>query len=259
MLTSDSIQVWRIRLDFSADSSPTQLLPRLDAWRAMLSAEEQRRAGAFRAEEDRRQYIAAHAALRILLGSVLECAPSSIDFAGEGGSKPSLSSAGLPDPAGPGLRFNLSHTRRAALVALSIDREVGVDIEWERPMEDLYGMARSVMSQEELGRWRGLKPKSQLHAFYEVWTRKESYLKAIGLGLFRDLQEVTVPVSTKMKERQPDGSWRVRDSSGEGDWTVRDVAVWEGYSASVCWAGRIPSRSSHTISISWRWKSDEAR
>jgi 4'-phosphopantetheinyl transferase len=137
------------------------------------------------------------------------------------------------------LRFNLSHTRGAALIGVTQGRELGVDIEWQRPMDDLEAMARSVMSEEELELWKALEAGARFRAFYRVWTRKESYLKAIGLGLFRRLQEVTVPVSADSLDYDAEDTSRsqglIQDQGGKGVWQVKDVAVWEGYSASICW------------------------
>ena len=73
-------------------------------------------------------------------------------------------------------------------------------------------------------------------AFYRVWTRKEAYLKAIGLGLYRLLQDVTVPVSVERIAGASQGR-PVRDLAGKGTWRVADVEVESGYSAAVCWEG----------------------
>ena len=134
----------------------------------------------------------------------------------------------------PDVRFNLSHTSGAALVGVVLSREVGIDIEWLRPMEDLDAMARSITSGEELDQWESLDAASRFDAFYRVWTRKESYLKAIGLGLYRSLQDVTVPV---LLDDSSGTLWEVRDRAGEGHWSGRDIPVEEGYSASICWEG----------------------
>lgn len=137
----------------------------------------------------------------------------------------------------PDLRFNLSHTRGAALIGIGVGLELGIDIEWHRPMNDLDALARSVMSDTEMEQWLILKPEDRTRAFYHLWTRKEAYLKAIGLGLYRDLQEVTVPVSPDCLDDVPGRVYLVRDRAGKGRWNVRDIQVPEGYSASLCCEG----------------------
>ncbi len=245
MINRDSVDVWRVRLDAMAALPAGERAERLASWRSMLSAKEQRRAGAFIALEHEQAYVAAHAALRFVLGMYLGVSPSLVDIGSSDGSKPTLASTedmgandrDLVEKVLPDLRFNLSHTWGAVLIGVAIGREVGVDIEWQRPMEDLEGIARSVMSDEELSLWHELEPENRLRAFYHVWTRKESYLKAIGLGLYRSLQDVTVPVSADALEDAQGYSRRVLDRSGEGIWSVLDVPAWAGYSASVCWEG----------------------
>jgi 4'-phosphopantetheinyl transferase len=243
MIDRDTIHVWRVQLDAMTTLPGDEQAARLESWRAMLSAEEQRRAGAFLALEHRQDYVAAHAALRFVLGMYLGVSPSLLDIGASGGTKPTLAvTAGVGskdrdfwEKEWPDLRFNLSHTRGAVLIGIAIGRELGVDIEWQRPLDDLEGMARSVMSNEELLQWNALEPENRTRAFYRVWTRKESYLKAIGLGLFRNLQDVTVPVSADALEDAQRDSRRVLDRSGEGAWSVLDIPAWAGYSASVCW------------------------
>ena len=249
MIDRDSIHVWRVRLDAMAALPAHERAARLESWRAMLSSEERRRAEAFLVLEHGQAYVAAHAVLRFVLGMYLGVSPASVDIGPSDGTKPTLATAGkgandrdFVEKEWPDLRFNLSHTRGAVLIGIAIGRELGVDIEWQRPIEDLEGMARSVMSDGELLRWDALEPENRMRAFYHVWTRKESYLKAIGLGLYRSLQDVTVPVSADALEDAQEDSRLVLDRSGMGMWSVLDVLAWAGYSASVCWEGvELPS------------------
>lgn len=244
MIDRDSIHVWRVRLDAMAALPVNERAARLKSWRAMLSAEERRRAGAFASIEHGEVYIVAHAVLRFVLGVYLGVSPSLIEIGPSDGTKPTLAAASrganhreFTAKEWLDLRFNLSHTRGAVLIGIAAGRELGVDVEWQRPMEDLEGMARSVMSDRELSQWNALELKNRMRAFYHVWTRKESYLKAIGLGLFRSLQDVTVPVSADAMEDSARDSRVVLDRSGEGTWSVLDVAAGASYSASVCWEG----------------------
>ncbi len=122
------------------------------------------------------------------------------------------------------------------MIAVARGREVGIDIEWQRPMEDMEGMARAVMSEEEYPLWLALPASDQAVAFYRLWTRKESYLKAIGLGLFRDLHDITVPVSADFLDPARDGP-PVRDKAGYGVWRVADIPAEGSYAASICCEG----------------------
>jgi len=224
-LLSHSIAVWRVGLGAGVGLSAETVA----AWRLLLSDEELRRADGFHREEHRLDYVTAHAALRVVLGRYLGIAPRAVQFAksGKAGAKPELA-------AGP--RFNLSHTAGYALIAVSPDLELGIDVEWQRPMDDLEAMARSVMSDEEFATWSTLYVDDRAMAFYHLWTRKEAYLKAIGLGLYRNLQDVTVPVSAARLDPGCE-LCVVTDKAGSDLWRLRDVPVPEDYSASVCWEG----------------------
>ncbi len=210
---------------------------RVARWQ-ILSAEEQAKAESFRAEEHRAAYVDSHAALRSILGCYLRVEAADVPLLmgsgdGAGTSKPSLAPQTNPND----LRFNLSHTHGAALVGVTLGRELGVDIEFRRPIEDLEEMARSVMSSEELGHWLALGDGERVSAFYHLWTRKESYLKATGVGLYGILKEITVPVSVSILDGVGGEACRVRDDAGGGLWMVTDIVAGEDISASVCFEG----------------------
>ena len=240
MLDGNSIHIWRVGLEATAAAAEDQA----DSLRGMLSPEENRRANAFRVDVLRREYVTAHAALRLILGKYLGVAPAAVPFAEglartNGGSetKPRLMPVtGLGNELSD-LRFSLSHTHGASLIGVAMAREVGVDVEWQRPMDDLDPVAISVMSSEELKNWQALRPEDRLGAFFNLWTRKESYLKAIGVGLFHSLQSVTVPVSANILNVYSRSFAIVKDSARVGEWGVSDIPVPVTLSASVCWEG----------------------
>jgi 4'-phosphopantetheinyl transferase len=257
MFDWNSIYVWRVGLESSASALESQIA----FLRAQLSPEEQQRAEAFRGADHKSAYILTHFALRTILGQCLGIPAAAVRFnsssgpgVGSGSAKPSLSqfsrmpgsNEGIAQQTDlPDLRFNLSHTHGAALVAVSMGREIGIDIEWQRPMDDLEGMARSVMSDREWFEWTALDAGMQERAFYCVWTRKESYLKAIGLGLYHPLGAVSVPVSPNFINASSGAVGVVDDRSwpqggfgvGAKAWFLADIAVAPGYSASICCEG----------------------
>lgn len=252
MLDNESIQVWRLELEDAGGPVPRYSATQIESWRRWLSVEEQRRAYSFHSEGHRLDYVVAHAALRWVLGRCLGIPAAEVRFR-EGsfdgnaiyGKSNGRIKPALEPGAGLDLRFNLSHTSGAALIGVAAGRELGIDIERERPMEDLEGVARSVMSAEEMEGWRRVQPEMRERAFYKLWTRKEAYLKAIGLGLYRSLQEVTVPVTAEgLDGAAEEAHWvkdgaadRARHRAGNGLWQIRDVPVPAGYSAAICVEG----------------------
>jgi 4'-phosphopantetheinyl transferase len=226
MISPNTVEVWLLRLREGALTQDQSAL-----WRSWLSVEERAKADAFVAERHRQDYIAAHAALRFVIGNFLGIRPDEVSFAvGAKGEKPALA---RDLGAGTDLRFNLSHTSGAVLIGVTSGIELGIDIERHRPMEDLEAMARMVMSDVEFDRWKSLESAHREAAFYNLWTRKEAYLKAIGLGLYRSLQGVTVPVSASVL----DHPHLVEDLSGDEVFRVWDLPAPVGYSASICCEG----------------------
>lgn len=92
------------------------------------------------------------------------------------------------------MHFNLSHSEGLALFAVSLNQEVGVDIEsvkWGTEMRNLAGIALTAAEAKLLSR---LPQDSIPSTFIACWTAKEAYLKARGKGL-RDLQEVELTLT----------------------------------------------------------------
>jgi 4'-phosphopantetheinyl transferase len=138
-----------------------------------LSAEERTQASRFAFAPDRRRFLAAHVALRRLLGQVLELAPAALVFERDALGKPRLATVGCD--------FNLSHSGNAAAVAIG-SRPIGVDIEQLRQIDDLEALAERCFTANEQ-RELGSVGERRAEWFLQGWTRKESCLKAIGCGL----------------------------------------------------------------------------
>lgn len=166
----EGVALWLIRLDHR----------RARSQESCLSDEERRRAASFRFEKDRQRYLAAHVALRERLAVFVGCPPEQLAFeAGEQG-KPRLAKG---SSSATGVHFNLSHSEDLALVALSEEEEVGVDLEVIRAVEDAPALAALVFGVNERRVLRGLTGTERDCAFLQGWTRKEACLKALGTGL----------------------------------------------------------------------------
>ena len=174
-----SLDVWYVDLDVSADA--------LSCVKHWLSDDELAKAECFHLELHRSRYIVGRAALRRVLADRLGCSPAAIRLSYGTNGKPMLE-------GGRGhVEFNLAHSGGDAVVALADGAAVGVDIEILRPIADVESLARLVFSDVEL-RELALAPDPGL-AFLNGWTRKEAYVKALGLGLTAPLTEITVSLS----------------------------------------------------------------
>lgn len=154
---------------------------------SILSEPERARAARLRGDTHRRRWLASHVALRHALATALDAPPESLEFAvGEHG-KPRLAGrhAGM-------LEFSLSHSGGLALIAVSTTTPVGVDVELVESMNDLDAVAQRHFAPEESQTLGRLDGDARLDAFYRIWTRKEAYLKATGMGLGHALDRFAV-------------------------------------------------------------------
>ncbi len=170
------VAVWWVPLNPGAED-----LRRLEA---VLGEDERARASRFYFDHLKRRFTVARGALRMILARFSGQQPEHIIFGYAQHGKPFL--------PGSRLHFNVSHANELALIALSIDRQVGVDLEHIRPVPDAAAIARRFFSPTEVESLFSLPESEQLAAFYNCWTRKEAYIKAIGDGLTFPLDQFEV-------------------------------------------------------------------
>lgn len=117
--------------------------------------------------------------LRCLLGAELQRAPGSLQFEAGPHGKPRLAGA----DSGSSLEFNLSHSGDLALLGCAWGRELGVDIEQWREMRDEAALVQRYFSAAEQAAYTALPAARRTRGFFQCWTRKEAYVKAVGRGL----------------------------------------------------------------------------
>jgi 4'-phosphopantetheinyl transferase len=141
-----------------------------------LTGDEREQSGRFRFEKDARHWRACRSALRRILGEALEVEAVFVplDFAEFG--KPLLR-----EPFDR-LHFNLSHCHDLALVAISCDGPVGVDLEAQSRGRSLLGCEQAFCHPEEMAT---LPDDEELRAsaLLDLWTGKEALLKGLGTGM----------------------------------------------------------------------------
>jgi 4'-phosphopantetheinyl transferase len=161
--------------------------------RAILCAAEIARADVFRFVKDAAQYVQSRSTLRRILARYLDLAPAEIRF--------QYSSHGKPELDGPGrqLHFNLSHSHDLAVIAVSGDIEVGIDVERRTDLGYLDLASRFFAPREV----QHLQESPCLpDRFFHIWTRKEACLKAIGTGLSTPLDAFDVLGEAALDEHQ---------------------------------------------------------
>jgi 4'-phosphopantetheinyl transferase len=218
-LADDEVHVWRASLEVPA--------LHLQQLRECLAEDELSRANRFVFEKDRNHYIAARSQLRHILGLYLHQEPETFQFEYTSHGKPSL-------VGDHNLNFNLSHSGKLALYAITRRRDLGIDIEWMRPDFSGIEIAEHYFSKNEVAVFRRLPENLRPDAFFTCWTRKEAYIKAIGEGL-------SCPLDTFDVAFAPGEAPRLLANRTKPDevtrWSMYDFAAGQGYKAALCAEG----------------------
>ncbi len=187
---------------------------------ALLEPEERQRAGRLRRESDARDFTAAHALLHAVLRGVLD-APYRL----------AKTESGKPYVPGTSIEFNLTHTRGLSAVALSRTGAVGIDAERLEPHRDDRALVAQQFDREERAWIEAATDGQQTERFFRIWTLKEAYAKALGVGLSLDLADSSFAI---------DGSAiRLRASApmdpAPGRWSFEQWWPSETHLAAVAW------------------------
>ena len=142
----------------------------------MLDDDERERASRFHFERDRTRFVARRAFTRRVLADYVGDAPAMIRYR--------ISSNGKPELEPPcEVTFSTSHSDGLVVVAVACNRLVGVDIERVRPITGALDLAMRFYSDRESDHLRSVAEAARSEAFLTLWTRKESYVKAVGAGM----------------------------------------------------------------------------
>jgi 4'-phosphopantetheinyl transferase len=232
ILGNDEVHVWRAALN----QSPSQVDGLLDT----LAEDEQARARQFYFPIDRERFVVARGVLREILGLYLNRAAQAVSFRYGSHAKPALAC----ESGENAIRFNMSHSRGAALYAVTRGREIGIDLEFIREDLEVEQIAGRFFSQREIATLRALPLGLRKYAFFLCWTRKEAYIKATGEGLSLSLDQFDVslipgePAVLLRTQADPDEALR---------WSLQELSVGPAYASALAVEG-------HGWSLScWEW------
>jgi 4'-phosphopantetheinyl transferase len=223
ILANDEVHVWQAKLDRTVSHVQTFL--------NTLDQDERIRAQRFRFQRDQNHFIVAHGLLRVILGRYLHEHPHTLRFSYNPYGKPALAE----EYSDHTLSFNLSHASGLVLYAITYGRRIGIDLERIEPNFANEQIAEQFFSPRETAMLRSLPPHLRQEAFFNCWTRKEAYLKAIGEGLSASLNQCEVTLI-------PGEPARLLRSVGN----QQDIATWSlqaftpspGYMAALAVEGR---------------------
>jgi 4'-phosphopantetheinyl transferase len=160
-------------------------LARLEDYRGLLSRDEHDRMGRLIFERDRRAFLMTRALARRMLSHYAAVAPADWQFITNAHGRPEIS--GRPEGT-PDLRFNISHTDGLIACAVTVGREVGVDVE-QIGRHLTHDVAGRFFAPKEVTDLRALPDVDQRRVFFDYWTLKEAYIKARGFGLALPLKD----------------------------------------------------------------------
>ncbi len=181
-LQPGEVHAWRVDLARPESESTEQI--------GLLADDERERAGRLRFEQHRHRFILARAGLRRILGLYLQQPAASLRFLYGDHGKPRLD----PEYTNANLEFNLSHAEDIALVAVTRQTAVGIDVEYVDRKVEIDGIARRFFAPEECAAIQALPGGQKRRAFFNCWTRKEAYLKARGDGITVNLESFAVSI-----------------------------------------------------------------
>ena len=204
---SREVYLWTVPLEAS-DQQVTEC-------RAWLSEEEVGRATRYQFDRHRRDFVLSRGVLRALLGKLKREHPANIRFSYASHGKPALR-----DSADP-LRFNMSRSSGMAVYAFTIGCEVGVDVEQITPIPELADIAARFFAAEETAELMALSKLQRVRGFFNCWTRKEAFVKALGEGMSLPLDSFRVTLGVGEPARLLHMADNVQAAK---DWTLYDWA-----------------------------------
>jgi 4'-phosphopantetheinyl transferase len=221
MWSSASIRVWAVQLEASKHHYAQCL-----SW---LSPDENARAERFHFDEHRRAFILGRGVLRALLGRLLAMPPAQIQFSYGPKGKPGLADSSLP------MRFNTSNSGNLAVYAFTEGCDIGIDVEQVRPIPEMEHIAERFFAPHETSELMALPEPDRPRAFFNCWTRKEAYIKAVGDGL-------SVPLDSFRVTLRPGAAAEVLCLGGSIEaaksWTLHAFAPALGFVGAIAYPGR---------------------
>jgi 4'-phosphopantetheinyl transferase len=217
-LPRDEVHVWRVALDWSQ--------ARTQAFNAVLSSDEQQRAERFHFAIDRVRHVVGRGVLRVIVAQCMRADAERLRFEYGAFGKPRLATGSTETP----LQFNVSHSGELILIALAMGRAVGTDLERMRSDINVERIAASFFSPHERLALQSIPAHLRIQAFFDCWTRKEAYIKAVGDGLSLRLDQFDVCFLPGQEARL----LATRPNPAEARrWVIRALDVGRDYRAAV--------------------------
>ena len=193
-------------------------LEKYDFYRSLLNDEEKIRADRFYFGKDRNCFTIARALLKIFLSEYLNVNPGQINFIYNQYGKPLIDYD---------LKFNISHSADIIIFAFTLKNEIGIDIEFMKKNIKYKELIKRFFSKKEIEDFLSLDEKYQKAAFFNGWSRKEAYIKAIGKGLSIPLDSFDVSI----KPEEPAKIFSINNQTNH-HWNLMDSDIDKNYKSA---------------------------
>lgn len=161
-----------------------------------LSTDEQERQAAFHYEADKQRFTIARVSMRSILSGYLSVPPETLCFHYGTKGKPALSSP-VSD-----LHFNITHTNDLAMLAISRDTPIGIDLEMVNQRPHARRIAQRIFTPQVHRQLMQLSDKEFMPEFLRQWTQHEAKVKAIGEGVFSEKVQQKMIECTSFSPKQ---------------------------------------------------------
>lgn len=192
--------------------------------RSFLNEAELKRAQQFKNNCWQRRFVIVRAILKQILARYLQINENQllINFGRYG--KPFLSAQNAPD----NLVFNVSHSADKIAIVIAKAQQLGVDIEQHKTTTSLSALVKKCFAKSELQYWQSLPEAKQRAVFFDIWTRKEAFAKAVGRGIALGLDQcVTSAMNLEQWLSIPTDYGQARD------WKIINLTVVDGFSGAI--------------------------
>jgi 4'-phosphopantetheinyl transferase len=188
-IKKNEIHLWQVNPD---DITEPELL---NQYKSLLSDDETIKQQRYKFSHDRHDALITRAFIRDLLSYYADIAPNDWRFDKGEKDKPEIVNPPLP------LRFNISHTKGLIICAVTLEDDIGCDVENTTRSNDVLAIANRYFSAIETKELFSLPKGQQQHRFFDYWTLKESYIKAWGLGLAIPLKDFSFNITDTIVEK----------------------------------------------------------
>lgn len=245
-LAANEIHIWVTK--------PEELLGNdelLATYSTLLTSTETAKQQRYKFAKDRHDALITRAFIRDLLSYYADVAPQDWQFEKGNKDKPEVINCPLPP------RFNISHTKNLIICAVTLEDDIGCDVENTGRNNNVLAIAERYFSSKEIDELFALPEAQQRNRFFDYWTLKESYIKAWGLGLAIPLADFSFKINDT--EHNHNGLFTIKQdiNLSFAEHRVDEPQIWRSW--LVYPTAAIDEKQEHRIAVSLRATSDNQK